>query len=74
MKIRVIQDDGVEETVTLTGEWRVQEGKTFNRLIGPHGVTHFFAQTGEYDGWGSGVFEPTQRVGGATETLEIDHR
>ena len=73
MKIRVIQEDGVEETVTLTGEWRVQEGRKFNRLIGPNGFTHFFAQTGEYDGWGSGVFEPTQHASVAMDSLEADH-
>ncbi len=60
MQIKVIQDDGVSETITLTGEWRVQEGEKLNRLIGPHGFTHFFTHSGEYDGWGSGVFEPMQ--------------
>jgi len=61
MQIKVIQDDGVSETITLTGEWRVQEGEKLNRLIGPHGFTHFFTHSGEYDGWGSGVFEPMQQ-------------
>ena len=61
MQIKVIQDDGVSETITLTGEWRVQEGEKLNRLIGPHGFTHFFTHSGEYDGWGSGVFEPLQK-------------
>lgn len=69
MQIKVIQDDGVSETITLTGEWRVQEGEKLNRLIGPHGFTHFFTHSGEYDGWGSGVFEPMQKSDATSDTL-----
>jgi hypothetical protein len=69
MQIKVIQDDGVSETITLTGEWRVQEGEKLNRLIGPHGFTHFFTHCGDYDGWGSGVFEPVQTPDATMQTL-----
>lgn len=69
MQIKVILDDGVSETITLTGEWRVQEGEKLNRLIGPHGFTHFFTHSGDYDGWGSGVFEPLQKSDVLPDTL-----
>jgi hypothetical protein len=74
MQIKVIQDDGISETITLTGEWRVQEGEKLDRLIGPHGFTHFFSHTGEYDGWGSGVFEPLQHSDVMTDSLVTTHR
>lgn len=74
MQIKVIQDDGVSETITLTGEWRVQEGKKLNRLIGPHGFTHFFTHSGEYDGWGSGVFEPLQKSDAVMDKLSRGSR
>jgi hypothetical protein len=74
MHIKVIQDDGVSETITLTGEWRVQEGEKLNRLIGPHGFTHFFTHSGEYDGWGSGVFEPMQKSDAVSDTLARSSR
>ena len=74
MQIKVIQDDGISETITLTGEWRVKEGERLNRLIGPRGFTHFFSHTGEYDGWGSGVFEPMRRSDVVKDTLATTHR
>jgi len=57
MKIIVIRDDGTPQTLTIIGEWNTREGNGRNRLIGPLGLTHFFRHSGEYDGWGSGVFE-----------------
>ncbi len=74
MQIKVIQEDGVSETITLTGEWRVREGEKLNRLIGPHGFTHFFAHSGEYDGWGSGVFEPLKKSDALPGSLGGRHR
>ncbi len=62
MKIRVIKDDGTEETLTLSGSWRVREGKNLNRLVGPHGFVHFFSPSGAYDGWGAKIFREPDRV------------
>jgi len=61
MKLKVIQENGVEETLTLTGSWRVHEGKTFNCLIGPKGFMHFFTQSGVYEGWGNKIFRAPER-------------
>jgi hypothetical protein len=67
MKLKVIQENGAEETLTLTGSWRVHEGKTFNCLIGPGGFMHFFTQSGEYEGWGNRIFRSPERAGAISE-------
>jgi hypothetical protein len=56
MKLRVQHEDGAIETITLAGEWRVQEGSELNRIVG-RGFEHFFTHDGYYDGWGAGVSE-----------------
>jgi len=42
--------------------------------LGPHGFTHFFTHSGEYDGWGSGVFEPMQKSDATSDALGRDSR
>ena len=76
MKIKVIQENGVEETLTLTGSWRVREGKDLNRLVGPNGFMHFFTPTGEYEGWGNKIFQKPERTGAAGEAArrEVESR
>jgi hypothetical protein len=57
MKLRVQQEDGRIEILTLDGQWEIIEGTTLNRIRSDRGLEHFFTKDGYYDGWGSGLSE-----------------
>lgn len=63
MKIIVVSKTGTEQTLNLTGSWRVIEGQEYSRLVGPGGTSYFFTADGEYDGWGTKLFRAPERAG-----------
>ena len=51
MKIRVRDQDGDDETLTLGGQWLVREGTELDRIVGSSGRERFFTKEGHYAGW-----------------------
>lgn len=74
MKLCVQHEDGTVETITLTGEWRVTEGKFLNRVTDSSGFEHFFTHDGHYDGWGGSVRQPLETADEIIEAMEGKRR
>jgi len=55
MKIIVAGMDGLLESITLSGNFRVVDGLHQNSIVDESGVEHFFDQDGYYDGFGAAV-------------------
>jgi len=55
MKIRIEQEDGTIEVLSLDGRWTIMEGRVLDRIQSDSGLEHFFTKDGYYDGWGSEV-------------------
>jgi hypothetical protein len=70
MKLRIQREDERIEIVTLTGDWRVAEGKHLNRIIDQSGFEHFFTHDGYYDGWGGSVRQPQEAADEVLESME----
>lgn len=51
MKIKVLHENGREETIILAGRLIVERTKEFNVLHSDE-MDHVFTKDGHYDGWG----------------------
>jgi hypothetical protein len=64
MKIKVQNEDGRIETITIKGCVEVHEEKELDRIRTASGMEHFFTRSAYYDGWGRGhpVFDPGESL------------
>ena len=73
MNIRVQREDGRIETLTLSGETHVVDGRQLDRLVTP-AAEYFFTKAGFYDGWGMSTMATASEASELLEAVERGRR